>query len=84
MTGGEKFGFAMQMAAAAYAGGAMALAGGAHSTANIVAAAMRSATWATIELQNAMDRQARMFQETQFKIMPLEDPKPVFRKDVLR
>jgi tetratricopeptide (TPR) repeat protein len=84
MTGGEKFGFAMQMAAAAYAGGAMALAGGAYSTANIVAAAMRSATWATIELQNAMDRQARMFQETQFKIMPLEDPKPVFRKDALR
>lgn len=84
LTGGEKFGMAMQVALAAYSGGAMSLASGVQGTANIIAAAMRSAAWATMELQNAMDRQARMFQETQFKIMPIEDPKPAFRKELLR
>jgi tetratricopeptide (TPR) repeat protein len=84
LTGGEKFGMVMQVALAAYAGGMMSAASGMQGAANFIAAAMRSATSATMELQNALDAQARMLRSTEFKIIPVEDPKPTFRTELFR
>ena len=83
MTGGEKFGVAMSIAAAAM-GSYGALAGSAMSAAQRVQVIMSAIQSATRQLQLAVIQQRELLQGSQFKLIPTDAPEPKFRAELLQ